>query len=472
MNVEPSRREFTPTFAGFCLLLTYVVVVTNLLGDDMAGPCSGRTPNKTTSFDSVARRHAMASYVDPTHSACTDFYNNACGQYLHQEALSPWQATQLKMTNRLKATNDYKTCTNIEAFWDTNHSVAQAAIGFNITAADFPIRDWAMARGFTVNGVVVRLGVLKDTKVYAPMLIADSDSNGPIAEPTEAACPCLPHPVVITYGNGDLCNQLCTPQDAENFTLKLPSDMPTDCVCAVKTFRMAASAPNITAEVTTQLRERFTRIAEAGNIVGVGFHVGGGPGHIADVAWGANVVDTWVAHAQAWNRLFGFPVNREAWPMSGWEANAFYTAEQHAVFVLSGVLEPPFYSPQYDNALLSGGIDFILAHELGHAYDHVNDVSAVRRRLIDVLVRTSHGQNRSAIQLTEHEDYADYFAANVIAKMPTTGFQANTTVYQFAQMWCGDTNGTFDGHDVHAPSRWRVNQTVQQLPNWETTFCP
>lgn len=472
IKVVPSERDFTPTFAGFCLLLTYVVVVTNLLGEGTTGPCAGHGPNKTTSFDSVTRRHTMASYIDPETPACTDFFDHACGRYLHEEPLAPWKASQLKMTNRLRETGEYTTCTTILGFWDRNSSVQQAAIGINISAADNPVDDWAMARGFAVNGVIVRLGILTDAHTYAPMLIADS---GTILAPeniTEAACDCLPHPVVISYGDDGLCEQLCTPGSNGTFTLKIPLDIPTDCTEAVKTFRMAASAPVVVPAVTAQLEKRFRRIEKAGNMSNVSFYVGGGRGHIPDVEWGATVVDTWTAYAQAWNRLWGSPIDRYAWPMSGWEANALYSAEQHAVFLLSGVLEPPFYSPQYDDALLRGGIDFIMAHELGHAYDHIHDVSDTRRRLIDDLVRLSQC-NRTVIEMTEHEDYADRYAANVISRMASKDLNhlLNTTVYQFAQMWCGYNSDTFDGRDVHAPSKWRVNQTVQQLLDWNSTFC-
>jgi hypothetical protein len=475
--VEPNHREFTPTFAGFCMLLTYVVVVTNLLGDNSMHPATPAAggPN-TQSFDSIARRHTMNAYIDPNCSACVNFYDHACGQYLYQEPLTPWQASQQKMTNRLELTDDYLFCEANPAMWHTNNSIAQATIGFNITAADFPVRDWAVAKGFSVNGILVRLGILDSSGLYAPMLIADTNTDTENdTEATEGTCECLSmFNIVIMYGTevDDLCQQLCTPAEGGIYTLKLPSDIPSNCAQAVKTFRMAASAPQIDASVVAQLETRFRAIELAGNVSGVAFHVGGGHGHIPDVPWHQNIVDTWVDYAHSWNTLWGQPIHNEAWPMSGWEANAFYTAEQHGIFLLAGVLVPPFYSPTYDNALLRGSIDFIMAHELGHAYDHLNNVSTTRRKLVDVLVRLSHN-NPQAIQITEHEDYADRYAAQIISQMLPHNINLNltSTIYQFAQMWCGCKNDTFDGHDVHAPSRWRVNQTVQQFPGWADTFC-
>ncbi|RUS88407.1 hypothetical protein EGW08_003803 [Elysia chlorotica] len=50
--------------------------------------------------------------------------------------------------------------------------------------------------------------------------------------------------------------------------------------------------------------------------------------------------------------------------------NAFYNWNFNHIIVTAGILQPPFYSPDYSDALMYGTIGTILGHELTHGFDN------------------------------------------------------------------------------------------------------
>ncbi|KAK3786391.1 hypothetical protein RRG08_017128 [Elysia crispata] len=58
------------------------------------------------------------------------------------------------------------------------------------------------------------------------------------------------------------------------------------------------------------------------------------------------------------------------WPIAPDIVNAFYSWNENHITVTAGILQPPFYSPDYNEALLYGTIGTILGHELTHGFDN------------------------------------------------------------------------------------------------------
>lgn len=68
------------------------------------------------------------------------------------------------------------------------------------------------------------------------------------------------------------------------------------------------------------------------------------------------------------NRL-GKTVDREFWMMTAPSINASYSPASNDITFPAGILQPPYFSPRYDDAINYGAIGAIVAHELTHAFD-------------------------------------------------------------------------------------------------------
>ncbi|MBZ5515850.1 MAG: M13 family metallopeptidase [Acidobacteriia bacterium] len=65
----------------------------------------------------------------------------------------------------------------------------------------------------------------------------------------------------------------------------------------------------------------------------------------------------------------GKPVDRTEWGMSPPTVNAYYNPQLNEIVFPAGILQPPFYSPDADDAINYGGIGAVIGHELTHGFD-------------------------------------------------------------------------------------------------------
>ena len=63
------------------------------------------------------------------------------------------------------------------------------------------------------------------------------------------------------------------------------------------------------------------------------------------------------------------PVDKDKWEMHPQVINAYFYPEMNEIVFPAAILQPPFFSPDYDNALNYGGIGAVIGHELTHGYD-------------------------------------------------------------------------------------------------------
>jgi endothelin-converting enzyme/putative endopeptidase len=69
-----------------------------------------------------------------------------------------------------------------------------------------------------------------------------------------------------------------------------------------------------------------------------------------------------------WNKI-GKPVDRMEWGMTPPTVNAYYNPEENNINFPAGILQPPFYSNQSNDAVNYGGIGMVIGHELTHGFD-------------------------------------------------------------------------------------------------------
>ncbi|RBL94180.1 M13 family peptidase [Chitinophaga flava] len=65
----------------------------------------------------------------------------------------------------------------------------------------------------------------------------------------------------------------------------------------------------------------------------------------------------------------GKPVDRSEWGMTPQTVNAYYNPLNNEVVFPAGILQPPFYNPNADDAINYGGIIAVIGHEFTHGFD-------------------------------------------------------------------------------------------------------
>jgi len=68
------------------------------------------------------------------------------------------------------------------------------------------------------------------------------------------------------------------------------------------------------------------------------------------------------------NKL-GKPVDRTEWSMPPQEINAYYDPEKNEIVFPAGMLQPPFFDANADDAANYGAIGAVIGHEISHAFD-------------------------------------------------------------------------------------------------------
>jgi putative endopeptidase len=65
----------------------------------------------------------------------------------------------------------------------------------------------------------------------------------------------------------------------------------------------------------------------------------------------------------------GKPVDRTEWDITPPTVNAYYNAEMNEIVFPAGILQPPFFDPDADDASNYGGMGAVIGHEMTHGFD-------------------------------------------------------------------------------------------------------
>jgi predicted metalloendopeptidase len=81
-----------------------------------------------------------------------------------------------------------------------------------------------------------------------------------------------------------------------------------------------------------------------------------------------------VAAGRRWNvaddrAQVGKPVDRGRWGMTPPTSNAYYNPLLNEIVFPAGILQPPFFDQQVDDAINFGGIGVVIGHEYTHGFD-------------------------------------------------------------------------------------------------------
>ncbi len=65
----------------------------------------------------------------------------------------------------------------------------------------------------------------------------------------------------------------------------------------------------------------------------------------------------------------GKPIDKNDWHMTPQMVNAYYSSTGNEVVFPAGILQPPFFHPDFDDAINYGGIGAVIGHEFTHGFD-------------------------------------------------------------------------------------------------------
>src|SRR6185503_10713818 len=80
---------------------------------------------------------------------------------------------------------------------------------------------------------------------------------------------------------------------------------------------------------------------------------------VADAEWNQN---------RSWNRV-GKPVDKTEWSMTPPTVNASYSPSLNQIQFPAGILAPPFFDPNADDAVNYGALGAVIGHEMSHGFD-------------------------------------------------------------------------------------------------------
>ncbi len=202
----------------------------------------------------------------------------------------------------------------------------------------------------------------------------------------------------------------------------------------------------------------------------------------------------------------GKPVDRSEWGMTPPTVNAYYDPTMNNINFPAGILQPPFFQSDMDDAVNFGGIGMVIGHEMTHGFDDQGrqfdgkgnlhdwwtpeDGKEFEKRAACVSQEYSKFEVAPGVHvngdLTLGENTADNGGARIAlmalenalagkSRPVIGGYSPEQRFFlAFGQIWCENIHEEAlrmqVQTDPHAPSRDRVNGVVQNMPEFQKAF--
>jgi len=203
----------------------------------------------------------------------------------------------------------------------------------------------------------------------------------------------------------------------------------------------------------------------------------------------------------------GKPVDPTEWGMTPQTVNAYYNPNRNEIVFPAGILQPPFFNLDADDAVNYGAIGFVIGHEMTHGFDNMgrqydkdgnlrdwwtkDDSKAFEAHAAMLIDQYNHNEILDSVfvngKLTLGENIADLGGGTVAfnayklslegkeTPKPIDGF----TNYQrfflaYAQVWRTNMRDKELKKrvktDEHSPAKVRINGVVYNMPEFYAAF--
>ena len=227
---------------------------------------------------------------------------------------------------------------------------------------------------------------------------------------------------------------------------------------------------------------------------------------IKDDSYYANIERATVWASDEQMAKAGKPVDKEEWLMTPQTVNAYYNPTTNEICFPAGILQPPFFDMNADDAFNYGAIGVVIGHEMTHGFDdqgrqydkegnlkdwwtaedaeRFNERAQVMVNFFDS-IQVAPGVHANGKQ-TLGENIADYGGLQVAyqAFKKATATQPLPTVdgltpeqrffLAYAGVWANNIRPEYVLYltkmDVHSLGEWRVNGALPQIDAWYEAF--
>ncbi|MGH9691318.1 MAG: M13 family metallopeptidase [Candidatus Acidiferrales bacterium] len=202
----------------------------------------------------------------------------------------------------------------------------------------------------------------------------------------------------------------------------------------------------------------------------------------------------------------GKPVDRTEWDMTPPTVNAYYNPQMNEIVFPAGILQPPFFDPNGDEAINYGGMGAVIGHEMTHGFDDQGakfdadgnlknwwtpeDLKNFQERG-ECIAKQFEGYEAQGLhengKLVEGESIADlggltisYAAFQKViagkpAEAPIDGFTTDQRFFLgFAQIWAGSYRPEFVRLMIktneHPLGQFRTNGPLSNMPAFAKAF--
>jgi predicted metalloendopeptidase len=202
----------------------------------------------------------------------------------------------------------------------------------------------------------------------------------------------------------------------------------------------------------------------------------------------------------------GKPVDRAEWGMTPPTVNAYYNPTRNEIVFPAGILQPPFFDPNADDAVNYGAIGAVIGHEMTHGFDdqgrqfdpkgNLSDwwtpesANRFKARASGIVKQFSDYTVLDGVHLigerTQGENIADLGGLKIayaalqkdLEGKPRTKIDGFTPEQRFflsyASVWCGEIRPEAQRlrvkTDPHSPAEFRCNGPLSNLDEFASAF--
>ena len=218
-----------------------------------------------------------------------------------------------------------------------------------------------------------------------------------------------------------------------------------------------------------------------------------------------------IMNATQWNYQYevsqvGKPVDRTQWGMTPPTVNAYYNPSNNEIVFPAGILQPPFFNADADDAVNYGGIGAVIGHELTHGFDDQGRNFDAKGNLSSWWTSEDSAKfvSKAQVIVNQFNEYKVLDTIHVNGELTlgeniadlggvTISYEAFKRTKQgkgdekidgltpeqrfflgFATIWAGDLRPEAQAQriitDPHSPGLYRVNGTVSNLPEFYKAF--